>query len=182
MKPLPDFKDLAIEMAKPNMNFMVLWEEYKQDNPDGYQYSQFCQLFGDYLEARKYSMRQIHKAGEKAFVDFGEGLSYMDMITGQEVKTRAFVFVWGASLMMFACCTPDEKVQSWVNAHTSAVEYFGCIISRFGYFAALFLVYMHISFFNSSDGHCYHLGSTPRASFWFSQLTSRYIFTNIIRI
>jgi len=125
-KPLPDFKDLAIEISKPNMNFMVLWEEYKQDNPEGYQYSQFCRLFGDYLDARKYSMRQIHKAGEKAFVDFGEGLSYTDMISGQEVKTRAFVFVWGASISLFACCTPDEKVHSWVNAHTSAVEYFGC--------------------------------------------------------
>jgi len=125
-KPLPDFKDLAVEMSKPNMNIMVLWEEYKQDNPSGYQYSQFCRLFGNYLEARKYSMRQIHKAGEKAFVDFGEGLSYTDMITGKEVKTRCFVFVWGVSLRMFACCTPDEKVHSWVNAHTAAVEYFDC--------------------------------------------------------
>ena len=126
IKPLPDFKDLAIEMAKPNMNFMVLWEEYKQDNPAGYQYSQFCRLFSEYIDARKYSMRQIHKAGEKVFVDFGEGLSYTDMISGQEVKTRAFVFVWGASLRMFACCTPDEKIHSWISAHTSAVEYFGC--------------------------------------------------------
>ena len=125
-KPLPDFKDLAIEMAKPNMNFMVLWEEYKADNPDGYQYSQFCRLFSEYIDARKYSMVQIHKGGEKAFVDFGEGLSYTDIISGQEVKTRAFVFVWGASLRMFACCTPDEKIHSWINAHTTAVEYFGC--------------------------------------------------------
>ena len=126
IKPMPDFKDLVIEMSKPNMNFMVLWEEYKQDNPDGYQYSQFCRLFSEYIDARKYSMVQIHKGGEKAFVDFGEGLSYTDMITGQVVKTRAFVFVWGASLRMFACCTHDEKIHSWVNAHTDAVEYFGC--------------------------------------------------------
>ncbi len=123
---LPDFKELAEEISKPNMNFMVLWEEYKKDHPEGYQYSQFCQRFGQYLKARTYSMRQIHKAGEKAFVDFGEGLSYTDPLTGNQIKTKVFVFVWGASIDMYACCVPNEKSHSWISAHTKAVEYFGC--------------------------------------------------------
>jgi hypothetical protein len=36
-----------------------------------YSYSQFCDRYGHWRGLQKRSMRQIHKAGEKCFVDYG---------------------------------------------------------------------------------------------------------------
>jgi len=64
---------------------------------NGYRYSRFCEIYREYSKALNYSMRQEHKAGEKVFVDFGESLKIVDPITGEFVKTKLFVGVWGAS-------------------------------------------------------------------------------------
>jgi hypothetical protein len=39
-------------------------------NPEGYQYSQFCEIYRRYRRRLAPTMRQVHRAGEKAFVDF----------------------------------------------------------------------------------------------------------------
>lgn len=49
---------------------MLLWIEYKELNPNGYSYSQFCRLYRDSRRHLDVAMRQVHKAGEKLFVDF----------------------------------------------------------------------------------------------------------------
>ena len=51
---------------------MLLWQEHQADNPEGrtYQYSQYCEHYRRWAKTLKRSMRQIHRAGEKLFVDF----------------------------------------------------------------------------------------------------------------
>jgi len=53
---------------------MLLWQEY-QANQFGrrtLQYSQFCERYRQYVKTLKRSMRQVHRAGEKPFVDFAD--------------------------------------------------------------------------------------------------------------
>jgi transposase len=33
------------ELKKKRVTLQLLWYEYKQNNPDGYQYSYFCELY-----------------------------------------------------------------------------------------------------------------------------------------
>ncbi len=40
----PDWAALARELKRPGVNMMVLWEEYREDHPEGYGYSRFCDL------------------------------------------------------------------------------------------------------------------------------------------
>ena len=49
---------------------MLLWQEYKAQYPDGYQYSQFCHLYRQWAGRIDPVMRQEHRAGEKMFVDY----------------------------------------------------------------------------------------------------------------
>ena len=35
----------SIDLKKPGVTMMVLWEEYREVQPDGYGYSRFCELF-----------------------------------------------------------------------------------------------------------------------------------------
>jgi len=117
---------LLQELARPNVTMALLWEEYKQTHPDGYQYSQFCNLIRSYRKTLNYSMRQEHKAGEKVFADFGEGLKLIDPKTGKAIPTKLFVATWGASTFTFAAATLGEDLASWIEVNVDALEHFGC--------------------------------------------------------
>jgi transposase len=66
----PDYAMMKKELAKKGMTLMLLWVEYKELHPNGYEYSQFCQLYRTWRKKLDVTMRQDHKAGEKMFVDF----------------------------------------------------------------------------------------------------------------
>jgi transposase len=44
-KPEPDMKLIYKELKRKSVTLQLLWEEYKDLNPDGYQYSYFCERF-----------------------------------------------------------------------------------------------------------------------------------------
>ncbi len=60
----------APKRSKPDVTLQLLHCEYPEANPLGYQYTRFCDLYRDWLKRRRLSMRQVHKSGEKMFVDF----------------------------------------------------------------------------------------------------------------
>jgi transposase len=122
-----NFEYLAMELKRPNVTKQLLWEEYKQNNPAGYQYSQFCVLLNDYLRNSNYSMRQIHKAGEKTFIDFGDGLNLVNPATGELTKTQLFVSAWGASNYTYCEAALSQNLENWINLNKNAFEYFGCV-------------------------------------------------------
>ena len=42
---MPDMEYVYRELKRKSVTMQLLWYEYKQANPDGYQYSQFCNLY-----------------------------------------------------------------------------------------------------------------------------------------
>jgi hypothetical protein len=95
-KPLPDFEYIYQELKahkKFNLTLDLLWREYKESHPDGYQYSQFCELYRRFHNKLDFCMRQDHRGGEKLFVDYAEGLHLVDPKTGLHVKGRAFLSI-----------------------------------------------------------------------------------------
>jgi len=67
----PDYARMHNELKRKGVTKQLLWEEYKQIHGNrGYQYSQYCQHYRDWVGTLKRSMRQIHKAGEKLFIDY----------------------------------------------------------------------------------------------------------------
>ena len=128
-KTLPDFDYIYRELKthrKFNLTLDLLWQEYKEQYPEGYQYSQFCGLYRRYRGKLDYCMRQDHKGGEKLFVDYAEGLSLIDAQTSDPIKTQLFVAVWGASNYTFAEATLTQQLPDWIGSHVRALAYFGC--------------------------------------------------------
>ncbi len=125
-RPSIPFEYLVKEMKRPNVTLMLLWEEYKKADPDGYQYSQFAKLYRAYQKTLSYSMRQDHKGGEKLFVDFGDGLHLRDARTGVLLPVSLFVAVWGASSYLFAHATAGEDLRSWIDVHVKCFEFYEC--------------------------------------------------------
>lgn len=95
-KPVPDFDYLAKELKKKGVTLQLLHEEYKKDNPDGYERTQFYQLYHEWAKKGDPVMRFTHKAGEKMFVDFsGDKAHYQDPATGKIIEAELFVSVLG---------------------------------------------------------------------------------------
>ena len=79
----PDWAELSIELKKPGVTLLILWEEYRSVHPDGYGYSRFCELFRGFEKRLSPTMRQEHAAGDKVFVDYsGKKVGIVDPATG----------------------------------------------------------------------------------------------------
>jgi transposase len=124
-RALPDWAALHQELKKPGVTLMLLWQEYRARHPLGYAYSQFCERYRQWARRLKPSMRQVHRAGEKLFVDFsGKRPHLIDPTTGEEVAVELFVGVLGASGLIDAEATRRQDLPSWIGAHIRMLEYF----------------------------------------------------------
>jgi|WetSurMetagenome_2_1015567.scaffolds.fasta_scaffold47594_2 transposase len=125
-KPFPQWKDIHKELKRKGVTLQLLWIEYKQQYPEGYQYSRFCELYQRWAETLDLSLRQEYRAGEKLFVDFaGKGIEVINPLTGEIKEAEIFVAVLGASNYTYAEALESQDIPSWINAHIHAFEYFG---------------------------------------------------------
>jgi transposase len=125
-KSLPDFADLNKELKRKGVTLQLLYEEYKKDNPDGYERTQFYHLYHEWAKKGDPVMRFSHKAGEKVFVDFsGDKPRYQDPATGKIVEAELFVSILGASSYIFARAVPDQTKENFVDCNVRALEYYG---------------------------------------------------------
>jgi transposase len=125
----PDFPTLQRELISKGMTLLLLWQEYRELHPDdGYSYSQFCHRYNHWLGAQKRSMRQVHVAGEKCFVDYaGATVPIVNAATGECVNAQIFVAVLGASGYTFAHASLSQTEADWIHSHNAAFAFFGGI-------------------------------------------------------
>jgi transposase len=122
----PDFGVVHQELKRAGVTLMLLWEEYASGNPNAYKYTSFCIKYGEFAKAQKRSMRQVHIAGEKLFVDYAGGtVPIWDATTGEITQAQIFVAALGASSYTFACATPRQTTDDWIGAQVLALEFFG---------------------------------------------------------
>jgi len=125
-RPQPDCAYLHAERRKPGVTLELLHLEYLEQHPDGYRYTRFCDLYRDWLTRRGLSMRQVHRAGEKCFVDYaGQKPRLIDPATGEVREVELFVAVLGASNYTYAEVTRTQQVPDWIASHQRAFAYFG---------------------------------------------------------
>lgn len=114
------------ELKKKRVTLQLLWYEYKQDNPEGYQYSQFCHLYRHWVNKLDVTLRQQHRAGEKLFIDYaGQTVPIIDPATGEVHEAQIFIAALGASNYTFAEATLGQDLPSWISSHVHAFEFFG---------------------------------------------------------
>src|SRR5215469_2043297 len=125
-RTLPDFVAIHEQLrTHRHLTLQLLWEEYRQANPDGYRYSRFCELYQRWRRKQDVVLRQEHKAGEKLFVDWaGTTIPIHDPRGGPTQQAHLFVAVLGASSYTYAEATPDEQLASWIGAHIHAFEFY----------------------------------------------------------
>jgi len=124
---VPDWPEVRQELCRKGVTKYLLWEEYTQQYPNrSYSYPQYCHLFGEWLGKQRRSMRQVHRAGEKLFVDYaGQTMPIINPDTGEARFAQIFVAVMGASNYTFAEATWSQKLPDWLGSHARAFEFIG---------------------------------------------------------
>jgi transposase len=125
-RPAPDWATLHEELKRRSVTLVLLWQEYRAEHPDGYGYSRFCDLYGEWRRSVSATMRQTHVAGEKLFVDFaGDTVAVIDPLTGNTRAAHIFVAALGASNFTYAEARWSEGLADWIGAHVNALAAIG---------------------------------------------------------
>ena len=125
-RPEPDWAHVHAELRRKGVTKLLLWQEYREGNPEGYQYSQFCERYARWARCVSVTMRQEHRAGEKCFMDFsGDGLRVHDAVSGEVRVAKLYVAVLGASNYTYVEPVFSEDVATWVGCNQRAFAYFG---------------------------------------------------------
>jgi transposase len=124
-RPLPNYSHVHSELRRKGVSLDLLWQEYRVDHPDGYLLTQFREHYRRWCQKLSVVMRQSHRAGEKAFVDYsGTGLCLTDPKTGEKRPTQLFVGVLGASSYTYAEATLTQSLPHWLMSHVRMFEFF----------------------------------------------------------
>ena len=125
-RPQPDCAWIHTERRRPGVTLQLLHIEYLENQPGGYQYTQFCEIYRRWRKKQRRSMRQIHPAGAKMFVDYaGKKPHTVDPMTGEIIECELFVAALGASNYTFAEATRSQGSEDWIASHEHAARYFG---------------------------------------------------------
>lgn len=123
-RPFPDLAYIEKELKRAGVTLQLLWLEYKEAHPDGYQYSRFCELYEAWCKKNDVYTPMPHKAGEELFVDYsGDKMSFTSLITGLPQEAEIFVAVLGASGRIYTEASMSQKLPCWIESNINAFEY-----------------------------------------------------------
>jgi transposase len=125
-RPMPDWEAIHRELQKRNVTLTLLWTEYREQHPDGYGHSQFCEYYRRWAKKLNPPMRLVHKAGEKLYVDYaGDTIGITDPETGEVSQAQIFVAVLGASSYSYAEAQSSQAMPNWIGGHVRAFAFIG---------------------------------------------------------
>ncbi len=126
----PDFPRLHQELKRKGVTLQLLWAEYAETHgQSAYRYSRFCYHYQQWRDRQKRSMRQVHKAGEKLFIDYcGPSVPVVNATTGEYRQAQVFVAVMGASNYTYAEATWTQTLPDWIASHQRALRFFGGVV------------------------------------------------------
>jgi len=123
-RPAPDWREVNRELkSRRHVTLRLLWLEWRESNPDGWGYSQYCWHYKRWLGGQDVVMRLTYPGGERMFVDFsGDKAYWYDPGTGERREAEVFVSVLGCSGMLYVEATAAQDIESWCYAHVHAWE------------------------------------------------------------
>jgi len=125
-RPVPDWTQVHANLRRKGVTLDLLWQEYKAEQTDGFQYSAFCEHYRRWRQHLSLSMRQTHTPGERLFIDYaGPTVEITEMHSGEIRQAQIFVAVLGASNYTYIEATWSQQLPDWIGSHVRALAFFG---------------------------------------------------------
>ena len=124
-KEVPRWPQIHEQLRRKGVTLQLLWQEYRQTHPDGFQYSRFCELYNEWADTLDPVLRQTHEPGQKLFVDWAGQTVPIQQPDGTTKPASLFVAVLGASNKTYAEAFIDQQLPSWIAGHCHAFNFYG---------------------------------------------------------
>lgn len=127
----PRLGELVTDLGRRGVTRLLLWQEYRQKDPNGYSYQQFCEHLNTYQQVNSSSMRLDHKPGEKLEVDFAGGkMHYVDKLNGEVIECPVLIAVLPFSGYTYAEALTDMSLTHLIPGLSACLEYFQGVASH----------------------------------------------------
>lgn len=115
------------ELRRTGVTRWLLWSEYRQSQPDGYSYSQFCWHLGKLDDAHTITMANLpHPPGEQTYIDFaGKYAEYVDPDTGEIHRVPVLVLTLGYSQYSYVEALESQTGEDFVEGLKRGFGWFG---------------------------------------------------------
>ena len=121
-----DLENYLREWKKPYVSVLLLWEEYRKDNPDGYQYTQFKKYLKEYKKSQELSYHNVYNPGEEMQIDYaGDKLYYRNKSTGTWIEVVVLCCIMPYSNKAFAMGAHDATQENLFHCLSRCMSYFG---------------------------------------------------------
>lgn len=126
---LPQWLQIHVELRRKEVTKLLLWQEYQAEHgAKALGYTQFCEHYRRWCSTQKRSMRQVHVAGEKLFIDFcGPTVPIVNPKTGEVRPAAIFVATLGASNYTYIEACEGQDMASWLMANSRCLSFLGGI-------------------------------------------------------
>ncbi len=122
----PRMENYVHELSRTGVTKKLLWEEYQQEVPGGYGYTQFKEHLNRYLKNHDYSYHNHHAAARQTQVDFcGDQLCITNQRTGVINPCPVLVCTLPCTSYVFAIALHDSRQESFYYTLGCALDYFG---------------------------------------------------------
>lgn len=126
-KTLVDFFPKVLRSCKQvGFTYLVMWEQYRSDHPDGYGYTQFLEHYHRWNSKTEATLKLNHKAGECLLVDYaGKKLGWVNKQTGEVQQVEVFLGCLPASGYIYMEGSPSQKGEDFCGSMINCFNYLG---------------------------------------------------------
>ena len=123
MERMPDY---ARMQRKKGVTKQMVYQQYRQEFPDGYMRTQFYRILQNYLIQSAPVAHLEHKAGDRMYVDYaGDRLHIIDKETGEKVPVEVFVAILPCSQLTYVEAVLSQKKEDFIHACEDAFYFYG---------------------------------------------------------
>lgn len=128
-KVVPDFRKVHDHLRHTHhRSLMHEWFDYREQNPDGYSYSRFLDLYRQWC--RKFSVKPVllrnEEPGKCMYIDWSSDTVTV-ILDNEEVTIYFFVTSIGASELAYVEPFLDMSTESYIAGNVHALRYYGAV-------------------------------------------------------
>lgn len=113
------------ELKKTGVTRHLLWLEYKEQQSDGYNYSQYCHHLGMFLKKKDVVMHLYYDAGDMIMIDFaGKKISYVCADSGEVIECQVFISVLPHSGLIFCKAVHSQNTYDFIDCINAMLKFY----------------------------------------------------------
>jgi len=125
VRPRPDWSVVAADMRRRGVTLQLLWQEYREQHPDGYSYSQFRRYYRAHQGlSGEPRLRRTPAPAAMCEVDYA-GQTMVVVTPDGERQASVFVGSLPFSTYIYAEATWTQGAEEWLGSHVRMFETWG---------------------------------------------------------